>query len=260
MYTSKKPLVNDEKPLNEKSKPKKQDANLKYSPTFYFLIGLAITLFSTYSLFEMNFEHKNKTSNTTPPLLIEDPYIENDIRYVVEKQKVVVKKQKKTVSQKLIISDAPVIVETPPEFIEKPLDYNDAPAPVSSISVQEPDEESDIPFMVVEHVPEYPGCKKGTNAHKRKCMSKKIAKFVQRKFNTDLASDLGLTGKQRINVIFKIDKKGNIIGVRSRAPHPRLEQEAARVINMLPKMKPGLQRGKAVVVPYSLPIVFQVQN
>ena len=58
----------------------------------------------------------------------------------------------------------------------------------------------------------------------------------------------------------KIDKNGNVTGVRSRAPHPRLEKEAARVINMLPKMKPGRQRGKAVTVPYSLPITFQVQD
>ena len=59
---------------------------------------------------------------------------------------------------------------------------------------------------------------------------------------------------------FEIDKSGNVVGVRSRAPHPRLEKEAARVINMLPKMKPGRQRGKAVIVPYSLPITFQVQD
>ncbi len=91
-------------------------------------------------------------------------------------------------------------------------------------------------------------------------MSAKINKFVQKKFNTDLAGDLGLTGRQRINVIFKIDKHGNVVGVRSRAPHPRLEKEAARVINLLPKMKPGKQRGKAVTVSYSLPIIFQVQD
>jgi protein TonB len=91
-------------------------------------------------------------------------------------------------------------------------------------------------------------------------MSKKIEKFIQKKFNTDLAGDLGLTGKQRINVIFKIDKNGNVTGVRSRAPHPHLEKEAARVVNLLPKMKPGRQRGKAVVVPYSLPITFLVQD
>ena len=91
-------------------------------------------------------------------------------------------------------------------------------------------------------------------------MSEKITKFVQKKFNTDLAGDLGLSGRQRISVIFKIDKTGKVVGVRSRAPHPRLEKEAARVVNLLPKMKPGKQRGKPVNVPYSLPIIFQVQD
>ena len=260
MDTSKKPLVNLNNSLKKQTKPKKQDANLKYSPTLYFLIGLAITLFSTYSLFEMNFELKNQTSATTPPPLIEDPYIYNDISYVVEKQKVIVKKQRTSVAKDPIISDAPIIKEAPDFVDEPPTDFVDTSVPVSSISVQGPDEDLEVIFTVVEHVPEYPGCEKGSNVEKRKCMSKKIAKFVQRKFNTDLASDLGLTGKQKISVVFKIDKKGNIIGVRSRAPHPRLEQEAARVINLLPKMRPGRQRGRAVVVPYFLPITFQVQN
>ncbi len=89
-------------------------------------------------------------------------------------------------------------------------------------------------------------------------MSDKIAKFVERKFNTDIAADLGLTGRQRIGIIFKIDTLGNITGVRARAPHPRLEQEAVRVINLLPKMKPGIKNGKPVIVPYSLPMIFQV--
>ena len=57
-----------------------------------------------------------------------------------------------------------------------------------------------------------------------------------------------------------IDEKGNIGQVRARAPHPRLEKEAARVINSLPKMKPGKQRGKPVGVMYSLPIAFKVQD
>ena len=56
MDTSKKPLINQNNSSNEHPKPKKKDANLKYNPTLYFLIGLAITLFSTYSLFELNFE------------------------------------------------------------------------------------------------------------------------------------------------------------------------------------------------------------
>ena len=91
-------------------------------------------------------------------------------------------------------------------------------------------------------------------------MSQKITKFIKKEFNTKLAGNLGLSGRQRISVIFKIDKNGDVIGVRARAPHPRLEKEAKRVISLLPKMKPGKQRGKAVIVPYSLPIIFQVQD
>jgi len=157
-----------------------------------------------------------------------------------------------------IVDDEEEVEETVIESTET--DQEDEILEVEDVEVEEVNEEVEVPFSVIENVPEYPGCEKGSNADKRKCMSDKIAKFVQRKFNTDLAGDLGLSGKQRINVIFKIDKNGNVTGVRSRAPHPRLEKEAARVINLLPKMKPGRQRGKAVVVPYSLPITFKVQE
>lgn len=124
------------------------------------------------------------------------------------------------------------------------------------------EEIADVPFAVIENVPIYPGCEKaGNNAAKKKCMSEKIKKFVQKKFNSELANDLGLdAGRQRISVQFKIDKYGNVVNVRARAPHPRLEQEAIKVVKQLPKMTPGKQRGKAVGVLYALPIVFEVQN
>ena len=118
----------------------------------------------------------------------------------------------------------------------------------------------EVSFSSVENVPIFPGCEKGNNAKRSKCMSEKISKFVQKRFNTKLAGNLGLSGRQRISVIFKIDKLGDVGGVRARAPHPKLEDEAIRVINLLPKMKPGMQLGKAVIVPYSLPIIFQVQK
>ncbi len=128
--------------------------------------------------------------------------------------------------------------------------------------IEEVDDEPDIdvPFAVIENVPIYPGCeKKKGNAEKKKCMSEKIQKFVQKKFNTDLAGDLGLEGRQRISVQFKIDKNGNVVNVIARAPHPKLQQEAIKVVKALPKMVPGKQRGKSVGVLYSLPILFQVE-
>ena len=84
--------------------------------------------------------------------------------------------------------------------------------------------------------------------------------YVQRNFNTDLASELGLEGRQRINVQFKIDETGRVTNVRARAPHPRLAKEAVNLVSKMPKMIPGKQRGKPVGVIYALPILFQVEN
>jgi bla regulator protein blaR1 len=122
-------------------------------------------------------------------------------------------------------------------------------------------ERAEIPFGVIENVPLYPGCENLiSNDERRKCMAEKITKHVQQNFDSDLAGDIGLTGRQRINVVFKIDADGNVTGIRSRAPHPKLEEEAIRVISLLPKMKPGKQDGQNVTVPYSLPIIFQVEE
>ncbi|WP_299682437.1 energy transducer TonB [uncultured Dokdonia sp.] len=133
---------------------------------------------------------------------------------------------------------------------------------VEEVEVADEEEEiADVPFAVIENVPIFPGCEsKKNNAERKKCMSEKVSKLVNRKFNTELGSDLGLSGVNRIFVSFKIDKSGNIVNIRSRAPHPKLEQEAARVIKLLPKMTPGKQRGKPVGVLYSLPITFKVED
>ena len=117
----------------------------------------------------------------------------------------------------------------------------------------------DVPFAIIEDVPVYPGCR-GNKAKLRACLQEKITKLVNRKFNADLASDLGLSpGVKRIFVMFKIDKSGNVVDIRARAPHKRLQEEAIRVIKLIPKMTPGKQRGKPVGVKYSLPIAFKVE-
>ena len=118
-----------------------------------------------------------------------------------------------------------------------------------------------MPNGNIEMVPVYPGCETVLgNKGQKKCLNNKIASFILKNFNTELANDLGLSGRQKIYVIFKIDKTGQVIETRSRASNSELEKEAIRVISKLPQMTPGYQRGKAVSVPYSLPIVFQVQS
>ncbi|MBZ9779744.1 M56 family metallopeptidase [Psychroflexus sp. CAK8W] len=123
------------------------------------------------------------------------------------------------------------------------------------------DKIGDVPFAVIESVPVFPGCENlGTNKERKECMSKEISQFVNKNFNTGLAKDLGLTGVNRVYVQFKIDKTGEVTDVAARAPHPDLKAEGERVINELPKMKPGEQKGEKVGVLYSLPITFQVSE
>lgn len=120
---------------------------------------------------------------------------------------------------------------------------------------------ADVPFAVIEEVPVFPGCEELTSNNARKeCMIGKITDFVSTNFNTDLGKKLGLTGVNRVIVQFKIDKTGNIVDAKARASSPELETEAIRVINSLPQMQPGKQKGKEVGVMYSLPIVFQVDE
>ncbi|MCF6182163.1 energy transducer TonB [Lutibacter sp.] len=117
-----------------------------------------------------------------------------------------------------------------------------------------------VPFAVIDKVPVYPGCS-GDQATLRKCLQDNIAQFVSANFNSDISKGLGLSsGIKRVFVLFTINKEGNVTGVRARAPHIKLQEEAIRVIKLLPKMIPGKQDGKNVNVKYSLPIAFNVAD
>ncbi len=238
--------------MESKKNPK---ANVSRNGSIYFAVGLALMLFLTYST--LNYKTYDKSDIDIGKLNLDDELDEEIpiIEQIIPPPPPPPPPAAPEVIE--VVEDEEEVEET---VIESTETDQEEEIQVEEIEIEEVEEDVEVPFAVIENVPEYPGCERGTNAEKRKCMSDKIAKFVQRKFNTDLAGDLGLSGRQRISVIFKIDKNGNVTGVRSRAPHPRLEKEAARVINMLPKMKPGRQRGKPVTVPYSLPITFQVQD
>jgi periplasmic protein TonB len=237
--------------------PKKNlKADVRRNSSIYFAVGLLLMLVVTYA--SINYKTYDKSDIDIGQLNMDE--LDDEEIPITEQIQTPPPPPPPPAAPEVIevVEDEEEIEETVIESTET--DEEEEIVEVEDVEVEEVEEDIEVPFAVIENVPIFPGCEKGNNAAKRKCMSEKITKFVQKKFNTDLAGDLGLTGRQRINVVFKIDKTGRVVGVRSRAPHPRLEKEAARVINLLPKMKPGKQRGKAVIVPYSLPIIFQVQD
>lgn len=239
--------------MEPKKNPK---ADVSRNGSVYFAVGLALMLFVTYST--INYKTYDKEAIDIGMVNM-DELDEEEIPITEQIQTPPPPPPPPAAPEVIeIVEDEEEIEETVIESTET--DETEEIVEIEEVEVEEVEEDIEVPFAVIENVPVFPGCESGNNTAKRDCMSQKITEFVQKKFNTDLAGDLGLSGRQRISVVFKIDKNGNVTDVRSRAPHPSLEKEAARVINLLPKMKPGKQRGKAVIVPYSLPIVFQVQD
>ncbi|OBQ57069.1 energy transducer TonB [Tamlana sp. s12] len=239
--------------MEVKKNPK---ANVGRNSSLYFAVGLALMLFLTN--YAINYKTYDK-EDIDIGMVNMDEELEEDIPLTEQIQTPPPPPPPPAAPEVIeIVEDEVEVEETVIESTE--VDQETEIVEVEEVEVEEVEEDVDVPFSVIENVPIFPGCEKGSNNEKRDCMSKKISQFVNKKFNTELASELGLSGRQRINVIFKIDKTGSITGVRARAPHPGLEKEAARVINLLPKMQPGKQRGKPVNVPYSLPIIFQVQD
>ncbi len=132
---------------------------------------------------------------------------------------------------------------------------------VEDVAVEEVEEDVDVPFAVIEDVPIFPGCEgekgKGAKAM-RACFQSMMQKHISKNFRyPEIAQEMGVQG--RVNVMFTIQKDGSIGNVRMRGPDKNLEKEAARIIGKLPRMTPGKQRGRAVRVPFSIPITFKLQ-
>ncbi|MEO1031887.1 MAG: energy transducer TonB [Bacteroidota bacterium] len=241
----------------------KHDANLQKNSTLYFQIGLILCLLGTYSLFEMQFQDKTIVPETITIDEVATIDVAPDYRLeVVQEEKPRVDRSTTLIDKyEEADNDTPDLEQeifTPDALettTEQPLDPGALP------EVEEPEEDIFVPFTIIEKVPVYPGCeKKKTNTDKRKCMSQKITKLVNRKFNTSIGEEHGMTGLQKIQTQFTVDKYGNITDVKVRSSHPALEKEARRVIGKIPSMKPGYQRDVPVGVIYTLPIKFQVRN
>jgi len=129
---------------------------------------------------------------------------------------------------------------------------------VEQVIIEEEDEDLEVPFAVIEDIPIFPGCENIAKKKQRDCFQEQINKHIVKNFRyPEIAQEMGIQG--RVFVSFLIDVKGNVVGVQTRGPDKNLEKEAQRIIEKLPKMIPGKQRGKPVRVPYSIPITFRLQ-
>jgi len=114
----------------------------------------------------------------------------------------------------------------------------------------------EVAFSKIENPPIFPGCENAEDV--RACFNEQMNKHIRKNFRyPEIAQQEGVQGK--VNIRFVIQKDGSIGQVQMRGPDKNLEKEAARIISLLPKMTPGMQRGDNVRVPFSLPITFRLQ-
>jgi protein TonB len=157
-----------------------------------------------------------------------------------------------------VVEDEKEVEETVIESTET--DENEAVEIEEIVEIAEAEEViEDVNFMIIEDAPVFPGCK-GSKKELKDCFSQMVQKHFSRKFDAELPNELGLSpGKKRVFIGFKIDRKGYVVGIQARAPHPKIKDEVIKVMRMLPRMKPGRQRGKAVGVSYNIPFSLLVE-
>ncbi|CAK7004592.1 MAG: hypothetical protein PETM_00139 [Petrimonas sp.] len=153
--------------------------------------------------------------------------------------------------------ETPEIIQVVEEKVETRIEINtedDAskrqmeafvPPPPPKPIVEEVTEEI---FVVVEEQPEFPG----GNTAMMKFLSDNIKYPV-------IAQENGIQGRVITN--FVVERDGSISDVQVvRGVDPSLDKEAIRVIQSMPKWKAGRQRGSAVRVRFTLPVVFRLQQ
>ena len=103
-------------------------------------------------------------------------------------------------------------------------------------------------FEVVEEMPEFPG---GVDA---------MMEYLQKELRyPESAKEKGIQG--RVTVQFIIDKEGNVTNSKvTRSVDKDMDAEAIRLVKAMPKWKPGMQKGKAVAVKYTVPVVFRLEG
>ena len=115
------------------------------------------------------------------------------------------------------------------------------------VEVEEEEVSETEVFTIVEEMPAYPG----GDAKLYEYLGKNI-KYPQ------IARESGIQGRVFVN--FVVEPDGSVSNVKvMRGIGGGCDEEAVRVIKTMPKWKPGKQRGKAVRVTYTIPVVFKLQ-
>ena len=222
---------------------KSPNASLEDKKLTYVLIGLVLVLSICYVAFEWTEKEVTKYEVTDTDFFFEE---EIDIQQTTQETPPPPPPPAVQEVEVLNVVEDDVETETIEINTEDDKDVEVVIAPPVEAPVEE--EEEEVIFMVVETMPEFPG---GQQA-----LFKYLGENVKYPV---IAQENGIQG--RVICQFVVNKDGSIVdGVVVRSSgEPSLDKEALRVINSMPKWKPGKQRGKPVRVKYTVPVNFRLQ-
>lgn len=233
---------------------KSNQANLDNKRITYFLLGLIFVLSFVYIGLEYNYapgigEHSFDLSD--------DIFQELDMQPVQEKKDMIVA---------ALPASAPStthkikVVEATAQQSEN-IDRHNGPQTDDGLGEGDQQQESpsttppplltdnaDNPqnFRIVQQLPEFPGG------------IVEFMKWLQRHLQyPEEARQKRIQGK--VMVSFIVNKDGSITDAKvTRSVNPQLDGEAMRVINLMPKWKPGVDNGKPCRTLFAIPIVFKL--
>jgi len=239
-------ITNEYEPLNhlpmEIKKSKKADLENKRG--LFFQLGLIITLGCVFVAFEWS----------TTDVKVGDQY-QVDEEIVEEEAPPITRHEEikpppppppPQVSDVLEIVEDDVELEDELEIDDTDMD-DDLEVDFSNLLTDEEESDAPIPFFILEDKPEFPGG------------DKEMFKFLYSKVRYPaICAENGVQGM--VSLSFVINESGEVTNVKVLGgPDANLEREAVRVVEQMPKWKPGKQRGKAVKVTYNLPMRFRLE-
>lgn len=222
-------------------------ANIETQKTTFFLMGLVVAL----AVLFVGFEWSSTITKLDEAVIVQDVLAEEEIE-------ITQRDPTPPPPPPPPEPEVPEIIEVTEEKVETKIDLSSLEDDQSKAQIQtytpppppKPVEEeaTEEIFVVVEKQPVFPG---GTTA---------LMKFLGDNIKYPvIAQENGIQGRVITN--FVVERDGSISDVQVvRGQDPSLDREAVRVIKTMPKWTPGQQRGKAVRVRFTLPVVFRLQN
>ena len=226
--------------MNKKNK----NANLENLRGLFFLVGLIVALGSILFAFEW------KSTPQAAMDLGNTSFVQDEFVYIPQttNEKKELPPQKVEVAFFELVDNDSEVDDDLDFFDTEPTDdnifnLND----FVFIPTKNKNEEEEEILTFVDDMPEFPG---GENA---------LLSFLGSNVRYPvIAQENGIQG--RVYVSFVIDETGNINDVCIiRGVDVSLDNEAIRVVRLMPKWKPGKQGGKTVKVRYNVPIFFELK-